>query len=393
MTRRTSQKCGVATIHFVSVAEGRAYVTAAVNEAAPVETAAADAYAGIGAVLRGEGMAIVHERVFGSLAAEAAVMGIRRAGLAAHGIHPVGPVTYLQGHPVYGPGLAGVQIQAVRPAGDDSVRALMYDGACCGYAWEQGGASFLTLQAVDGLSAGTDDHTSQAAAMFDRTGDILAANGASYSDVVRTWIYVSEILDWYDDLNDVRNAKYGELGLMHDESADELRLPASTGIQSDNSAGAHCVMDVAAVRRADGAGPRVLQLSNTRQRDAFRYGSAFSRGACVVEPGGCQIHISGTAAIDEQGRSMAPGDVRLQVKHTFEIVGSLIGQCGAGLGDICQATAFLKRPEDRGVLQEVMAETGLAQMPVVQVWADVCRDDLLFEMDGIAASDPGACCT
>ncbi len=269
----------------------------------------------------------------------------------------------------------------------------MYEGVCCGYAWEQGGASFLTLQAVDGLSAGTDDRTLQAAAMFDRAGDILAANGAGYADVVRTWIYVSEILDWYDEFNEARNTKYGALGLMHDESAGEILLPASTGIQSDNSAGAHCVMDVAAIRRTNGGGPRVLQLSNTRQRDAFLYGSAFSRGACVVEPGGRQIHISGTAAIDEQGRSMAPGDVRSQIKHIFEIIGALIGQCDVGLADICQATAFLKRPEDRGVLQEVMAESGLAQMPVVRVLADVCRDDLLFEMDGIAASDPAACCT
>ena len=45
------------------------------------------------------------------------------------------------------------------------------------------------------------DHATQ---MFHKTNVILEEHGFVYRDVVRTWIYLSRILDWYGEFNRLR---------------------------------------------------------------------------------------------------------------------------------------------------------------------------------------------
>ena len=228
--------------------------------------------------------------------------------------------------------------------------------------------------------------------MFDRAEEALEACGATYHDVVRTWIYLSDILDWYEEFNVARNEKYDELGIMPDVSTGAsgrdqgkpLCLPASTGIAAENPDGAACAMDVLAIIAPDSRQVEVEQMTNVKQKDAFVYGSAFSRGACIREPDVTSISISGTASIDQQGLTTHTGNVRGQIVSTLDNIESLIAEKGATLQDICQASVFIKHPEHLAVYREVAADRGLADMPAICMNTDICRDDLLFEIDGVA---------
>ena len=117
------------------------------------------------------------------------------------------------------------------------------------------------------------------------------------------------------------------------------------------------------------------------QKDAFLYGAAFSRGTLICQQDNCFIEVSGTAAIDEAGISLYPGDVRSQIDCTFDKIQALIGQEGAKLEDICAATVFVKRPEFASIFWKMAAARGLEEFPAVCVVADICRDELLFEID------------
>jgi enamine deaminase RidA (YjgF/YER057c/UK114 family) len=97
--------------------------------------------------------------------------------------------------------------------------------------------------------------------------------------------------------------------------------------------------------------------------------------------------MSGTAAIDAQGRSLHPGDVRGQIDCTFDKIAALIEPEGATLADIAAACVFIKRPEDARVYQERAAAQGLENLPAVVMVAGVCRDELLFEMDAEVVFD------
>ena len=51
---------------------------------------------------------------------------------------------------------------------------------------------------------------------------------------------------------------------------------------------------------------------------------------------------------------------------------------------MAQATAFLKNPCDARAFERVVERSGLKDAPLVTTVADVCREDLLFEIDAVA---------
>ena len=104
-------------------------------------------------------------------------------------------------------------------------------------------------------------------------------------------------------------------------------------------------MDLIAVSMNTDVRPTVVQMTNQRQRDAFYYGSSFSRGAFIKEPDVSLIEVSGTAAIGATGMSLYHDDIKAQINCTFDIIENLISQRGARLEDICAGTVFLKQPE------------------------------------------------
>ena len=367
--------------------QGRAFLVSSVQSPADAARSAYESYVQIGETLRLHKLETVHERIFGSLSVEPSVMAARYSALRTCGIAPDNPVTYIQGNPPWGEGLAGAIIHAVFPNRPGDVWTIMDGQDPCGHAWRRNDTICLVLQNIngkDGNRNGNGTRHLQVRQMLNRAERILRENGASYRDVVRTWFYLSDILDWYASFNKARSEKYGEFGIMPGPGDRDLLLPASTGIKGDTPSGAAAAMDLIAVVGETGR-QHVRQLTNASQLDAFRYGSAFSRGAIIQEPDVSLIEVSGTAAIDQQGRSQFPGNIRGQISCTFDKIERLIGQEGAGLGDIAAATVFVKKPEHAFVFWEMIEERGLEALPAVCVVADVCREELLFEIDAEAA--------
>jgi len=388
MGDRTVNCQGPATVHVTLASTEQAYVTVSLADGVDPYSASKAAYELIAEVLTSDNLHIVHERVFGSISACREALEARDRVISSSGLSHVGPPSYIQGRPCWGDGLAGICIQAVH--GGEVRQIYSADGAAAGYAWKQHGAEFLILQNLHGFDGASQDNSpeAQAGRMFDKAAAILQEHGTVYRDVVRTWIYLADILDWYHQFNAARNDRYHRFGIMPDFSAQiddqPISLPASTGIEGGNPMGAACLMDLLAVTGPSQDRPDIEQMTNIKQEDAFMYGSAFSRGAYVGEQDVATILISGTAAIDEQGQSLYPDDVQGQILRTFDNVETLIGKKGASLKDICEANVFFKRAEDVDVFRRLAAERGLEDMPAVCINADVCRDDLLFEMDGVA---------
>jgi enamine deaminase RidA (YjgF/YER057c/UK114 family) len=378
-----------AKVQVTTAGEGQAFMVASSSSETDAFKAAFDSYAKIVGILAARGMAIVHERIFGSLSVETAVMAARKKALQSGSIPCESPVTYIQGHPPWGEGFSGVLIQAVALTGPgDGVWTVMDGTVPCGRGWRCGGATFLTLQNIQGLNHDTVQDTNpaaQAQRMITRAERILREQGLTFRNVIRTWFYLSQILNWYGEFNKARNALYDTYGIIPTSSNDRLLLPASTGIAGDTPQGAAGTLDLIAMAGPMDSHPLIKQLSNAHQLDAFRYNSAFSRGALICNADVHLIQVSGTAAIDEAGVSLYPGDVRAQIECTFDKIEALIGQEGAGLEDICSATAFVKRPEDAVPFWEIAGSRGLKDFPGLCVVADICRDELLFEIDAEVA--------
>ena len=120
------------------------------------------------------------------------------------------------------------------------------------------------------------------------------------------------------------------------------------------------------------------------------YGSAFSRGMRIDLNGLVILLISGTASIDEAGRTLYAGDLRAQTRRTFQNIEALLAAEGATWKDIVRTTCYLRDIErDYAAFNEERSnfyrEQGLDPLPAsTGIQAILCRPDLLIEIEAIA---------
>jgi enamine deaminase RidA (YjgF/YER057c/UK114 family) len=347
--------------------------------------AVASAYSAIAAALAERGLVALHERVFADLRRAPEVARARAAGLASHARSWPVPPTFVEGAPVDREGVAGIHVIAAR----GEARPLVEGEGVYGTVVETRDARLLGLSDVGRRTAGrlAAGPAEDAAAAIGAGEELLAREGFSFRDVPRTWFYLRDILDWYGPFNAVRNAAFRRMGLTG--PGGDGQIPASTGIEGRNVRGGWCTLDLLAVQPRPGRRLEIRRLHNRRQNEATEYGSAFARATEVVLGDTRVIFVSGTASIDDRGASVHLGDFEAQTRYTLEAVAALLDGAGARLLDIRQATAFLKNPCDGRSFERLVARSPLASVPLVTTVADVCRQDLLFELDATVALPVG----
>jgi len=124
--------------------------------------------------------------------------------------------------------------------------------------------------------------------------------------------------------------------------------------------------------------------------EAYDYGSAFSRGMRIDLNGVSILLISGTASIDDAGRTVHTGDFRAQLRRTFDNITKLLAAEGATWHYIVRTTCYLRDIErDYEAFNEERTafykEQGLDPLPAsTGIQAILCRPDLLIEIEAIA---------
>jgi enamine deaminase RidA (YjgF/YER057c/UK114 family) len=374
---------------FITSAHDQMFISASVTKLdADPKQSAEEIYNRIAELLSASASTVIHERCFGSIKLWPQILEARARAALKYKMETNMPVTFIEGESCLENKFAGVQIRALKSSSETHVWTIQDQGIPKGRAWNLNGSTFFILQNVDGGNPKDTKRTDRkfhSEAMFRQAEKLLRTEGASYQDVVRTWIYISDILDWYGDFNTVRNHCYSDYGFLGNNDskvqAEQIFLPASTGIEGRNPSGLPATMDVFAIHRSPGSAIQIRPLYGVKQRSPFRYGSAFSRAIVVEGADNKLILVSGTASIDEQGISVFIGDPKAQIRQTLSVVSELVASESATLQDLCEATVFIKRKEDFLIYQEIIEQMGISNLPSVCVLADVCRDELLFEID------------
>ena len=194
-------------------------------------------------------------------------------------------------------------------------------------------------------------------------------------DVARTWFFLDEILSWYGDFNRVRNDFFARSELR------PVSVPASTGVSGVNPAGAALTAAAWAARAHDASTKVVEIVPSPCQCPAPAYGSAFSRAVELHLAGYRQLLVSGTASIEPGGHTAHVGDVRAQIELTMQVVEAILEARRMSFADVSRATAYFKFATDAPVFDDWLARHGVRTMPVVRTCCDICRDDLLFELE------------
>ncbi|HXG35241.1 MAG TPA: Rid family hydrolase [Bryobacteraceae bacterium] len=124
--------------------------------------------------------------------------------------------------------------------------------------------------------------------------------------------------------------------------------------------------------------------------EATEYGSAFSRGIRLEIGNLVVLLISGTASVDEHGRSVHVGDFRAQTRRTFENITALLAAESASWKDVVRTHCYLRDIErDYAAFNEERTrfyrEQGLDPLPAsTAVQAILCRPELLVEIEAVA---------
>lgn len=124
--------------------------------------------------------------------------------------------------------------------------------------------------------------------------------------------------------------------------------------------------------------------------EASSYGSAFSRGMRIDLNGLVILLISGTASIDDEGKTVHIGDLRAQTRRTFDNIAGLLASEGATWKDVVRTTCYLRDIErDYKAFNEERTafyqEQGLNPLPAsTGIQAILCRPELLVEIEAIA---------
>jgi enamine deaminase RidA (YjgF/YER057c/UK114 family) len=359
-----------------SASASEIFVTAGPSGRRPLQQQAREVFEAVAETLRGAHAHILQERIFGVESAFASILPVR--AVAYGDLDDGGPPVLLAVPEGPDGALAGVQIHAVRASSNPKV--LRCGKKACGRMLRAGGYDYVALSGLVAPEAGAAP--AQARAVFEKAEAALRKAGGDMFSVVRTWLWLGDILSWYGEFNRVRSGFFTERGLL-DGDPQHSRLPASTGIGVGPAGGARCALDVIAVIGQE-AGIEYFRGAG-RQHCAYNYGSAFSRVARAITPAGRTVYVSGTAAIDAAGRTQHVGDAAGQIKMTIDNVRAALKDADCTDDDVVYAIVYSKTPDVEKLFRERWA--GLP-WPYVSILSDICREDLLFEVE--AAACPGA---
>jgi chorismate lyase/3-hydroxybenzoate synthase len=212
------------------------------------------------------------------------------------------------------------------------------------------------------------------------SGALAGAVRLGYPHLLRTWNVVPAINRVEGGLERYRSFCRGraEAFEAHHGRGFEPLLPASSAV---GSAGGALAMWFLAGREPG------VHRENPRQVSAYayppRYGPrspSFARATrCPPGAAGGRLLLSGTASIVGH-RSLHPLDVDRQLEETLR---NLVHLLDAG-DELSSLRVYVRRAGDAGRVRAAIEARVGRELPAVYLRADICREELLVEVEGVA---------
>ncbi|OBS09405.1 chorismate transformation enzyme, FkbO/Hyg5 family [Acidihalobacter prosperus] len=224
----------------------------------------------------------------------------------------------------------------------------------------------------------------EAQTMYAALLETLRASGYPY--LVRVWNYLPRI-----NLEEAGRERYQSFcvgraaALEALRALDDARLPAASGLGS--CAGGLQIFAVAA--REPG-----VQIENPRQVSAFRYpprygprSPSFSRATLKHWREGVHLYISGTASI--VGHASLHETLESQLGETLANIEAVVREAHRAEGlairtpdELSLIKVYLRDPADAPAAEAWLRERLGPQLPMLFLHGDVCRSELLAEIEG-----------
>jgi enamine deaminase RidA (YjgF/YER057c/UK114 family) len=246
----------------------------------------------------------------------------------------------------------------------------------------------------------------QAEAAFQLMDEILKNESMTFGNVIRQWNYIEDIVGFdkkaqdeiqnYQAFNDTRTRYYAT-------SSFENGYPAATGIGM-NAGG--IIIEFYANKPF--IKEEIIPIRNPQQKDAYQYsqevliGEAlnkqtmksapkFERAKYISAASDKIVFISGTASIKGE-KTIGIDDIAIQTKTTIENIWNLISRENLQSNQIhnnynqisfSSIRVYVKKAEHMEVVREI-CQAAFPMVGINYLIADICRESLLVEIEGIA---------
>ncbi|WP_158882516.1 pteridine-dependent deoxygenase [Rhodanobacter sp. L36] len=240
--------------------------------------------------------------------------------------------------------------------------------------WSSGGGWLFAAIELDETEHGGPLRTAQLA--YEQMHRFVGARGTQH--VTRVWNYLGAINQGEDDAERYKQFCEGRARGMGSFFADGF--PAATAIGHLDSAPRLQVYLLA----CDQPGTRV---ENPRQVSAWRYPRQYGRtppsfARAMVLPAGDALAISGTAAVVGHA-SAHHDDLDAQLEETLVNLEALLANAhmAAGFDTRSPMKAYVRNSGDVSRVRDFL-QRRLPGVPVLLLHGDICRRELLVEIDG-----------
>jgi enamine deaminase RidA (YjgF/YER057c/UK114 family) len=235
---------------------------------------------------------------------------------------------------------------------------------------------------------------------FDQMHQILTYENINFENVVRQWNYIEDIVGYteanqhYQIFNDIRSAYYRK-------SSFSSGYPSATGIGMSCSG---VIIDfIALVQTSDST---IIAVKSPVQADAHHYSNEvlahnsqsidktnttpkFERAKVIMNKDLGIIYVSGTAAIKGE-LSANQFDIKQQTTLTLDNIYQLVSKKNLiyhGISDSLVVIPkyfriYIKNRTDLNIIRDIVLKN-IAKIPILFVEADICRPELVVEVEGI----------
>jgi chorismate lyase/3-hydroxybenzoate synthase len=211
----------------------------------------------------------------------------------------------------------------------------------------------------------------------------------SYSNLIRVWNYFSEINTIQNEVERYHGFSIGrhEAFVRYQKKIEDSPAACALG-----SHGGPLVIYFLAARTPG------LQIENPRQTSAYKYpkqfgprSPTFSRATLAFSGVAQTLFISGTASILGY-ETVHPGSVNMQTHETLANIRAVIDQAVhqgfqfAGFADGMALKVYIRHAKDAPIILEIIRAEWGAMQELVVLQADICRTDLLVEIEAVCWS-------
>ena len=218
---------------------------------------------------------------------------------------------------------------------------------------------------------------------------LLFAPEMGFPHYLRIWNYIPDINGEEDGVERYKRFCVGRHASLEKFGFSERRLPAASGVGSPSN---RILIYFLAARDAG------VQVENPRQVSAFHYppqygpkSPAFSRAMVKDWGTGKHLYISGTASII--GHESKHGDNLLpQLTECLRNMSTLVKSAGTEhgvaihtLAELSQVKVYVRDGRDHGAIRSHIREQLGEGVPVIYLGGDLCRKNLLVEIEGLYA--------